>query len=180
VTIIFLACGGLVPGSGETMRIVTSVLLVVALSAAAVFAQAHQSAMGVWVLNLQQSKFDPGPLPRRQTSTFTPQPDGTVKIELDGIDAQGKMFHREMFSRFDGRQELRSGAAQPTSRAYRWIDDANFAFDELIDGKPSVTARTTTSKDGNVRTLKVDGVRNGRPVHNIEVYERQRPAAASR
>ena len=43
----------------------------------------------------------------------------------------------------------------------------------MINGERSVVGRTTMSKDGNVRTLTVNGRRNGMPVHNIEVYERR-------
>ena len=162
------------------MRIVLAVLLTLTLGTLAVSAQAHQRAMGVWVLNVQRSVFEPGPLPKRQTSTFTVLPDGAVKIENDAIDTQGKASHREMVSRFDGHQELRSGSGQPTSRAYRWTDDVNFTFEELINGQRSVVGRTVTSKDGNVRTLTVDGTRGGKPVHHVEVYERQRSTAATR
>jgi len=135
-------------------------------------AQDHQRAMGVWVLNTQKSTFSPGPLPQHQTSTWTRMPDGSVKIENDSTDSAGRTSHREMVSRFDGRQEARSGSAQPTSRAYRWVDDVDFEFEEMIDGKPSVTGRSSTSKDGTVRTLTVNGTRNGQPVHNVEIYER--------
>jgi hypothetical protein len=135
-------------------------------------AQDHQGAMGVWVLNPQKSAFSPGPLPQHQTSTWTRLPDGTVKIENDSTDRAGRTSHREMVSRFDGRQEARSGSAQPTSRAYRWISEVDFEFEEMIDGKASVTGRSATSPDGRVRTLTVNGTRNGQPVHNVEVYER--------
>jgi hypothetical protein len=37
----------------------------------------------------------------------------------------------------------------------------------------SVIGRSSTSRDGKVRTLTVNGTRGGRPVHNIEVYERR-------
>jgi hypothetical protein len=157
------------------MRTLLATVLALALGALSTSGQSHQGAMGVWVLNVQQSTFDPGPLPARQTSTFTLLPDGSVKIENDSTDAQGRSVHREMISTFDGRQQERSGSAQPTSRAYRWLDDLNFEFEELINGQRSVIGRTTMSKDGNVRTLTVNGTRNGVPVHNIEVYERQPP-----
>jgi len=149
------------------------VALSLAVMTTVVFAQAHQAAMGVWVLNVEKSTFEPGPKPRIQSSTFTQLPDGTVKIENDGVDSNGNSFHREMVSRFDGRQESRAGSAEPTTRAYRWLDDVNFEFTETINAMPSVVGRTTTSKDGRVRTLTVNGTRGGRPVHNIEVYERR-------
>jgi len=151
------------------------VALSLAVMTTVVFAQAHQAAMGVWVLNIQKSTFEPGPLPKMQTSTFTLLPGGAVKIENDSVDVSGRSSHREMVSAFDGRQEVRAGSAEPTSRAYRWLDDLNFEFEELINGEPSVVGRTSTSKDGRVRTLTVNGTRGGRPVHNIEVYERQSP-----
>ena len=144
-------------------------LLVLSIPTAA---QDHRGAMGRWVLNTQKSTFSPGPLPQRQTSTWTHLPDGTVKIENESTDLSGRTSHREMVSRFDGKQEARSGSAQPTSRAYRWISELDFEFEEMIDGKRSVIGRSSTSSDGNVRTLTVNGTRNGQPVHNVEVYER--------
>jgi len=129
--------------------------------------------MGVWVLNVSKSTFEPGPKPRIQSSTFTRLPDGTVKIENDGVDSEGESFHREMVSKFDGRQEARAGSAEPTTRAYRWVDEVDFEFTETIGGQPSVIGRSSTSRDGKVRMLTVNGTRGGRPVHNIEVYERR-------
>ena len=151
---------------------ICTALLSVLVLAIPTTAQDHQGAMGVWALNTQKSTFSPGPLPQRQTSTWTRMPDGSVKIENDSTDTAGKTAHREMISRFDGRQEARSGSAQLTSRAYRWVGDVDFEFEEIIDGKPSVTGRSSTSSDGKVRTLTVNGTRNGQPVHNVEVYER--------
>jgi hypothetical protein len=160
------------------MRTILTVILTLTLGTLAASAQGHQGAMGVWVLNVQKSTFDPGPLPAVQTSTFTLLPDGAVKIVNDSVDAAGKTSHREMVSAFDGKQEVRSGSAAPTSRAYRWLDELNFEFEEVISGTRSVVGRTTTSKDGRMRTLTVNGTRGGRPVHNIEVYERRSPSAA--
>jgi hypothetical protein len=154
------------------MRTVLTIALALTLGTLAASAQGHQGAMGVWVLNVQKSTFDPGPLPKMQTSTFTLLPGGAVKIENDSVDAEGRSSHREMVSAFDGRQEVRSGSAQPTSRAYRWLDELNFEFEELINGERLVVGRTSTSRDGRVRTLTVNGTRGGRPVHNVEVYER--------
>ena len=159
------------------MRTILTVVLTLTLATLAASAQGHQGAMGVWVLNVQKSTFEPGPLPAMQTSTFTLLPGGAVKIENDSVDAAGRTSHREMVSAFDGRQEVRSGSAEPTSRAYRWLDELNFEFEELINGKRSVVGRTSMSPDGRVRTLRVNGTRGGRPVHNIEVYERRSPTA---
>jgi hypothetical protein len=160
------------------MRTILTIILTLTLGMLTASAQGHHGAMGVWVLNVQKSMFDPGPLPAVQTSTFTLLPDGKVKIENDSVDAAGRTSHREMVSAFDGRQEMRSGAGEPTSRAYRWLDELNFEFEEMIGGKHSVAGRTSTSPDGRVRTLTVNGTRGGRPVHNIEVYELRSPAPA--
>ena len=149
--------------------------VLVAGMVAGISAQGHQGAMGVWVLNVEKSTFNPGPRPKVQTSTFTSLPGGSVKIENEGVDAQGGTFHREMVSKFDGTPEARTGLGQPTTRAYRWLDDLNFEFEETINGQPSTVGRTTMSADGRVRTLTVNGTRNGQPLHNIEVYERQAP-----
>jgi hypothetical protein len=143
-------------------------------------AQGHSAAMGVWVLNVEKSTMEPGPKPKVQSSTFTTLPDGAVKIETDVTDASGQTGHREIVSRFDGKQEARTGAPQASTRAYRWLDELNFEFEEMINGQRSVIGRTTTSTDGKVRTLTVNGMRNGQAVHNIEVYERQSTGGTAR
>ena len=153
------------------MRAIAIAVLCVTALGATSFAQGHQGAMGVWILNVEKSTFEPGPKPKVQSSTFTLMPDGRVKITNDSVDVEGRTSHREMVSTFDGTHEARTGSAQPTTRAYRWLDDLNFEFEETIDGERSVIGRTTMSKDGRVRTLTVNGTRGGRPVHNIEVYE---------
>jgi len=155
-------------------------LLVLGALTARTAAQGHQGAMGVWVLNVEKSTMEPGPKPKVQSSTFTQLPDGSVKIETDVTAASGQAGHREIVSRFDGKQEARTGAPQASTRAYRWLDELNFEFEEMIDGQRSVIGRTTMSKDGKVRTLTVNGMRNGQTVHNIEVYERKATGGAAR
>ena len=154
------------------MRIANTIIaLSLAMLATTSFAQGHQGAMGVWILNVEKSTFEPGPKPKLQSSTFTLLPDGRVKIENDSIDVQGRASHRERISKFDGTHDPTVGSAEPTTRAYRWLDDLNFEFEEMINGERSVVGRITMSQDGQVRTLTVNGTRGGRPVHNVEVYE---------
>src|SRR3954471_9662398 len=82
-------------GRRRSMRTALTLIVVLTLGTIAATAQGHGGAMGVWVLNLQKSTFEPGPLPKMQTSTFTLLPGGAVKIENDSVDVSGRSSHRE-------------------------------------------------------------------------------------
>src|SRR5947209_12520464 len=69
-----------------------------------VTAQAQDSWIGTWKLNLAKSKFSPANLaPRSQTVRQEAVAGGGMKATVDGVDAQGRPMHTEVTSMFDGK-----------------------------------------------------------------------------
>lgn len=145
-------------------------------------AQAADSWLGNWKLNVAKSKFSPGPAPKSQISHFEAVSGGAVKITVETVDPytnriglqSGKTIHTEIVTMFDGKEAEYKGAAVPETRAYTRIDDHNFEFVSRVKGKVTLTTRTTVSADGKTRTNVTTGMdADGKPVNNTAVYDRQ-------
>jgi hypothetical protein len=79
--------------------------------------------LGTWKLNVEKSKYSPGPAPKSQISKWE-LGEGGLKTTVDGIDGQGKATHTEQIANFDGKDYPRKGApAANTTRAFKRIDD---------------------------------------------------------
>jgi hypothetical protein len=63
----------------------------------------QNTLLGTWKLRVNESKADPGPLPRSEVRTYSVAgPDG-VKLTVEGIDAGGNRFAYSYTARFDGK-----------------------------------------------------------------------------
>jgi hypothetical protein len=137
-------------------------------------AQAPQSSVGTWKLNVAHSKFSPGPAPRTQTTRIETVPGSGAKFTVDAIDAAGKSTHQEYVTMFDGKDAEVKGAVAPTTRAYSRLDDRGYRYVERVNGKVTTTTRSTISADGKTRTNVATGTgADGKPVNNTTVYDRQ-------
>jgi hypothetical protein len=137
-------------------------------------AQAPQSTLGTWKLNVAKSKYSPGPAPRSQTTRIETVPGGGAKFTVDAVDAAGKSTRQEYVTMFDGKDTEVKGAAAPTTRTYSRIDDRGYQYVERVNGKVTTTTRSTISADGKTRTNVGTGTgADGKPVNNTTVYGRQ-------
>lgn len=159
-------------------RVRAHVLLVamVALVPLFVLAQAQDSWIGTWKLNLAKSKYEPASLaPKSQTIRQEAAAGGGVRTMVDVVDAQGKTQHQEYMVTFDGKSVPIPGTADAnTTRVYKRIDGRTYEYVQSVSGKPTTTVRTVVSADGKTRTLTTTG-RNaqGQTVNNVALYERQ-------
>jgi hypothetical protein len=130
--------------------------------------------LGTWKLNVEKSKFSPGPPAKSQISTWE-RWEGGLKNTVDGIDAQGKPTHIEQVANFDGKDYPRRGATVAnTTRAFKRIDDRTYESIEKTDGKVTTTTRSVSSRDGKTRTLTTTGKDvQGRAVNNVGVWEKE-------
>jgi len=137
-------------------------------------AQAADSWLGAWKMNVAKSEFTPGPAPKSQESRFEAVAGGAVKLTTNTVDAQGKATQAELVTMFDGKDAEVKGTSAPTTRAYSRIDDHTFEFVEKVNGKVSRKARGTVSPDGKTRTVVSTGTNaEGKPVSSKAVFERQ-------
>ena len=131
--------------------------------------------VGTWKLNLEKSKFDPGPAPKSLTRTVVAQGDG-VKYAFDGIAADGKPVAYGFSVQFDGKDNPISGSmpsGADTISAKR-INSNRYEATLKKGDKLIGTSKVTVSKDGKVTTVVSEGTTaSGAKEHDVQVYDKQ-------
>jgi hypothetical protein len=143
---------------------------VVAFGAGSV--SAADNWVGKWKYNAAQSKVGTNVV-RAQTLTFEATADG-IKLTSDGTDAEGKPMHGGYTSKFDGKDVPWAGNPQADTAAPKKIDDNTYENVWKKDGKATVTAKVTVSKDGKTLTVSQTGTdAKGEKISSVAVYDRQ-------
>jgi hypothetical protein len=151
----------------------TSTVTLVAVLAFTVVASGADSNVGTWKLNLDKSKYSPGPAPKSATLTIEAH-DGGIKYTADGENAQGSPIHVEFTAKYDGKDNPATGSPEYNSIALKRIDANTTESTTKKDGKVMVTSRTVISNDGKTRTLTSKGKNAaGQDGNNVVVYDRQ-------
>jgi len=97
------------------MRWSSTVLVVVILSTA-ISVCAADASLGTWKLNIEKSRFDPGPAFKSETRTYQAQPMG-IKVTIKTIDADGKPVVSEYPVNYDGTFYPVEGTGGPSTRS---------------------------------------------------------------
>jgi hypothetical protein len=131
--------------------------------------------VGTWKLNIEISKFDPGPAPKSLTRTVEAQGDG-VKYTFQGVGADGNAIAYGFAVQFDGKDNpimgsMPSGA--DTISAKR-LDSNTFEATLKKGGNIIGTSKVTISKDGKVTTVESKGTNAaGVKTNDVQVYDKQ-------
>ena len=112
------------------IRAVVSTLSLVVLGTAIGIAASPQ--IGSWKLNEAKSKFSG--VAKNTLVVYTEAGD-SVKVAIDGIDADGKAFHSEWTGKFDGKDYPVTGDSSSDTRSYTVIDANTLAFTTKKGGK---------------------------------------------
>ena len=154
------------------MKLRTSVLtLALCLVAAAVCFAASDAQMGTWKLNEAKSKI--AGKARNNTVVYEAAGD-SVKVSIDGVDADGKAVHTEWTGKFDGKDYPVTGDPTGDSRSYKEVNDHTLTFVAKQGGKVTITGRISVSADGKTRTVNntlTDAT--GKKVKGTGVYDKQ-------
>ena len=98
------------------MKIRTILLILAALFAAVAVCFAADVNMGTWKHNDAKSKSSPGA--GKNTTIVIAAAGDSVKVTLEGIDADGKPTHSEWTGKFDGKAYPVTGDPAADTRAY--------------------------------------------------------------
>jgi hypothetical protein len=154
------------------MRIRTILLTVAALFAAVVLCFAADVNMGIWKLNEAKSKISPGTA-KNLTVVYAAAGD-SVKITVDGVDADGKPAHNEWTGKFDGKDYALKGDPAADMRSYKRVDDHTLSLTNKKGGKATLTGSIVVSADGKSRTLTINGTdAKGKKFTSTAVYDKQ-------
>lgn len=148
-------------------------LIFAALFAAiAVCVAAEDVNMGTWKLDEAKSKIAAG-APKNTTVVYEAAGD-SVKVTVDGVDADGKPSHNEWTGKFDGKDYPLTGDPTADTRSYKRINDHTLALTNTKDGKVTTTGRITVSADGKTRTVTTSGKdASGKQIDSTAVYNKQ-------
>jgi hypothetical protein len=147
-----------------------AVAAVVCLAGAAV-CLAQEPQMGTWKLNEAKSKLSG--MAKNNTVVYEAAGD-SVKVTVDGVDADGKPSHNEWTGKFDGKDYPVTGDPSADTRSYKKINDHTLTLTNKKDGKATLTGRVVVSPDGKTRTVKVSGTdAKGQKISSTAVYDKQ-------
>ncbi len=152
-----------------------SAFLGLALTLIAVGASAQPAKnpeLGVWKLNLEKSRFNPGPPPRENMITMEAVGDG-VRYSSKGVNSEGKPTSQEYTTNYDGSDVPLTGSALADTMSIRRIDAYTVERVTKKAGKVVSTAQREYSKDGKSFTTRITGTNaKGETFNNVEFFER--------
>jgi hypothetical protein len=134
---------------------------------------ADDPVLGIWRLNVERSRFTPGPGWRSQVRTYRATPEG-VSVSWSGVDAGGQTMRVSYTYAYDGRDYPMVGSASyDTLNAVR-VDARTVRSEEKRGGVIVGVAVRSVSPDGRLLTITDEGTnRSGRPFSQVLVFDRQ-------
>ena len=143
-----------------------------AMSVSSVVAQSKDPRMGTWKLNVEQSKYSPGPAPKSLTITFEAAGKG-VHLTTQQVNADGSTAATEYTANYDGKDYPLKGSPVADTTSLKRIDSLNTLRTDKKDGKVVATLRSVMAKNGKTYTVTVKSkTPKGEPVNNRLVFQR--------
>jgi hypothetical protein len=135
-------------------------------------------ALGTWKLDVEKSKFSPGPAPKSATLVIAAQGDG-VKTSCEEVEADDSHVGYEYTATIDGKDYPIAGAGAERLGGADMVvlrQSGSRAFGAMFkkSGQVVMTNMTTVSKDGKTLTLVVNGAdAKGQPMSRTTVWDKQ-------
>jgi hypothetical protein len=128
--------------------------------------------MGTWKLNEAKSKL-PATAVKNNTVVYEAAGD-SIKVTVDGTDAEGKPTHNEWTGKFDGKDYSLTGDPSADTRSYKVVNDNTTDLTNKKGGKTTLSGRIVVSADGKSRSITVSGTDSkGMKVKYTAVYDKQ-------
>jgi hypothetical protein len=128
--------------------------------------------MGTWKLNEAKSKL-PATAVKNNTVVYEAAGD-SIKVTVDGTDAEGKPTHNEWTGKFDGKDYPLTGDPSADTRSYKVVNDHTTDLTNKKGGKTTLSGRIVVSADGKSRSVTVSGTDSkGMKVKYTAVYDKQ-------
>jgi|SRR5579863_3030686 hypothetical protein len=144
--------------------------LLAAMSSAAL---AADPVFGTWQLNLQKSKFSPGPAPKSMTRVYAESGPGTITLTIKTATADGTNTTTYTY-KDDGKPYAVNGNGDAEMASVTRVDALTVSFKQMRGGAVTATGVRTVSKDGKTLTVAQKGTHaNGAKFDDVMVYDKQ-------
>jgi hypothetical protein len=144
-----------------------------ALQVTSVAAQSKDPRIGSWKLNVEKSKYSPGPAPKSLDLKIEPAGKG-VHVTTSQVGADGATTGTEYTANYDGKDVPLKGSPMADTTSIKRMNALTTMRTDKKAGKPVATLKSTVSKDGKLFTVEVKSkTPKGEPVKNLLVFERQ-------
>ena len=157
------------------MRKTLSKTLVV-LAITTIAALGADNSIGTWKLNVEKSKYTPGPFPVKSLTTVQESISGGVKLANTGARTDGTPINASVTLKYDGTAVAVTGTgASYDTIAVKQVDANTFTSETKKNTGPyHGTGRTVISKDGKTMTTTTKGTDgDGKPFTSTLVYDKQ-------
>jgi hypothetical protein len=147
--------------------------VVLGASLVRVSAQASNPRIGTWKLNLEKSKYDPGPAPQRNTMTIEASGEGE-KATTEGVNAAGTATGTQYTAQYDGKDYPMTGSQNADTVALKRIDARTLERTDKKGDKVVATSTRVVSEEGKTMTVTTKGTNaQGQAVHNVTGWDKQ-------
>jgi hypothetical protein len=154
-------------------RRAVTIAAILAAAFAGVSAQATNPRMGSWKLNLQKSKYSPGPPPKSQALTIEPSGE-SEKVTSEVTAADGARSTIVYTAAYDGKDYPVTGSNVADTVSLKRIDARTSERTDKKGGKVVQTFRRVVSADGKTMTVTIKGKTDkGQPMNNVVVFDKQ-------
>jgi hypothetical protein len=129
--------------------------------------------IGTWKLNLDKSKYSPGPAPSSATLTYA-QDGQNIKNTSQTNYAAGNSTTVVFMHIYDGQPHPSTGSPVFDASTYNRLDPNTYIFSRLKGGKLVGVGWGVVSPDGKTWTVTQTGPDvSGRPTNSVAVYDKQ-------
>jgi hypothetical protein len=129
-------------------------------------------SVGTWKLNVEKSKYSPGPGPKSSTITIESAGEES-KVTVKGVGADGSPTSINYSYRLDGKDYPITGSPDIDTVALKRNGMAVEGVRKK-GGKQVQTYSRVVSKDGKTMTITTKGTNAaGQTINNVAVYEKQ-------
>lgn len=148
-------------------------LLLVAVATTSSVRAADDPNNGTWKVNLDKSKYNPGPAPKSATSTIKIE-NGTETYSSEIVDASGKTIATSFTAKLDGTYGPTTGNPYGDTIAVKHPSPNRMIAIIKKGGKVTMTVHVTVSTDGKTRTATYSGKNaDGKEVRDVVVSDKQ-------
>ena len=136
---------------------------------------ADDPLQGTWKVNLEKSKYDPGPAPKSAAIATITIADGVETYKSEGgTDAQGNPISSSFTAKIDGPDAPVVGISYADTIKIKKVNAHHYVNYLKKNDKVVMTVHVAIAEDGKSRTVSFEGKdQSGTPVHNKIWYDKQ-------